>query len=108
MDIVPVSNVSRALQTSEILLKHHGLGALGARALGKVLENNAMVVTVDLTGNCMYLGGCYFALSLCKNNAITYLNLSDNSLKYCAKELSHMLMENSTISSLILSSTPIR
>ncbi|KAJ3301668.1 hypothetical protein HDV03_000509 [Kappamyces sp. JEL0829] len=103
LDVVPVSFISQRLGKSEIVMKHHGLGALGARALGKVLEYNSALQTLDLTGNCIGAGGSYFATSLAQNSYITYLNLSSNSLKSSAKELGQMIAENSTITSLILS-----
>jgi hypothetical protein len=35
---IPITFISQNLTHQELMMKHHGLGILGARAFGKVLE----------------------------------------------------------------------
>lgn len=100
---IPITFISQNLGNHELVMRHHGLGVLGSRAFGKVLEFNESITRLDLTGNCMELGGKYFAKSLCSNHAIKYLNLSNNSLKQTGEEIANMIAENNTIQTLILS-----
>lgn len=67
-------------------------------------QSNESVSKLDLTGNCMDLGGRFFAKSLCMNHTITYLNLSNNGLKQAGPDIANMVAENNTLQTLILSS----
>ena len=80
LNVVPVSFILQNLGNSELSLHHRGLGPSGSRALGKVLEKNNKITTLNLSYNGMDYGGKYFAKSMSLNQTITYLNLSNNKL----------------------------
>jgi hypothetical protein len=87
LDIIPSSYISKNITSSAIIMPHHGIGAKGARALGKVLEvfdcsiqKNDTVLEINLEFNSIGAGGKYFANSLCHNLKITHLELSFNKL----------------------------
>jgi hypothetical protein len=80
LNIVPVTYIQQNLAQKELSLPFHGLGPLGARALGKVLETNAVVEQLNLSDNGIEFGGIHFGISMCLNRTVTYLNLSNNNL----------------------------
>jgi hypothetical protein len=80
LNIVPVSYIQQNLAQKELSLPFHGLGPLGSRALGKVLETNTVIQSLNLSNNGIESGGIHFGLSMCLNRTMTYLNLSNNNL----------------------------
>jgi hypothetical protein len=82
LHVVPVSTISKNLNSKELLLPYHGIGPSGARALGKVLESNITIEKLNLANNGIESGGIFFGMSLCQNHTITYLDLANNNLSF--------------------------
>jgi hypothetical protein len=74
LNVVPVSFISQNLGNPELSIQYHGLGPRGSRALGKVLEKNNNITTLNLSHNGMDYGGKYFAKSMTLNQTITGRN----------------------------------
>jgi hypothetical protein len=75
LQLVPCSNISKALPTTIIQVHNYGLGAAGTLALSQALKMNLTVVKLDLSGNAIGHQG--------------------------VKHLSRMFEENSTITDLV-------
>jgi hypothetical protein len=80
LNVIPLTIISKNLNGNTMVLPYHGIGPVGARALGKVLESNSTIETLDLANNGIDFGGQFFGLSLCHNHTITFLNLANNNL----------------------------
>jgi uncharacterized protein YjbI with pentapeptide repeats len=80
LEIAPTSYIMENLGSSELKLAHHGIGPLGSRALGKVLETNKTVQILNLSYNDVSWGGSYFAASMCHNSVLVNVDLSYNNL----------------------------
>lgn len=103
LEIVPASYFAARLQEPKLVMKYHGVGPKGARAIAQVLEYNKHIQHLDLESNCCGSGGFYIASALRTNSTLVHLDLSRNALGiYAGKEFSEMLSENSTLKTLIL------
>ncbi|KAI8619149.1 hypothetical protein BC830DRAFT_825542 [Chytriomyces sp. MP71] len=120
LGIVPVSYFAERINTSEILLKHRGLGPKGAQAIASVLEvteanrpsidnadfypqSNTTITLLDLSDNWIESGGAHLGRSLQINRTLTYLNLTNNKLGLQgATEIAEMLSFNGTLKTLIM------
>ncbi|KAJ3151388.1 hypothetical protein HDU86_006088 [Geranomyces michiganensis] len=64
LHLVPVTFILQRLQSTEIIMPHHGLGPSGAEALAKVLGNNSTLRELDLTNNAIEAGGAALGRAL--------------------------------------------
>ncbi|KAM4049513.1 leucine-rich repeat-containing protein 74B isoform 1-T1 [Anomaloglossus baeobatrachus] len=103
--VVPVSFFIRHMGDSELIMRHHGLGAQGTKAIALSLVTNTSIVNLNLSDNSLEgEGGAAVADMLKENCYISELHLCDNKLALKgAKALSLMLMENITLQRVNLS-----
>ncbi|XP_069614731.1 leucine-rich repeat-containing protein 74B isoform X1 [Ranitomeya imitator] len=103
--VVPVSFFIRHMGDSELIMRHHGLGAQGTKAIALSLVTNTSIVNLNLSDNCLEgEGGAAIADMLKENCYISELHLCDNKLALKgAKALSLMLLENITLQRVNLS-----
>ena len=81
LGILPASYVVRNMNNERMLLAHHGLRTLGAKALCVPLVTNSTVIELNLEDNWLEAkGGVYVAEMLRENCYITNLNLANNRL----------------------------
>ncbi|KAH3856608.1 hypothetical protein DPMN_099200 [Dreissena polymorpha] len=81
LGVVPVSYFLRHMTDRRLSLAHHGLGAVGMKALSYSLMNNTFILALDLEDNWLCgEGGEYAAAMLKENCYITELNLANNKL----------------------------
>ena len=81
LNIIPVSYFLRHMQSSEILMSHHGLGSNGTKAIAIALVNNTTVLKLNLADNALEAeGALHIANMLRENIFITTLDLSENKL----------------------------
>jgi len=105
-DVTPVSYFMRHMQDSELVMKHHGLGCQGTRAISVPLVTNTKLLKLDLSDNWLDSdGGIAIGNMLKENCYITHLNLSDNHLGLQGIQLlCHVVQEyNDTVQHLNLS-----
>ncbi|KAK6176184.1 hypothetical protein SNE40_014514 [Patella caerulea] len=103
--IVPVSYFLQHMQEPTLVMKYHGLGPLGIKAVALALQINTQVLSLDIEGNWIEgIGGKYIANMLKDNIYITELNLADNNLgSKGAAPICEMLAVNTTLQILNLS-----
>ncbi|XP_044144953.1 leucine-rich repeat-containing protein 74B-like [Bufo gargarizans] len=103
--VVPVSYFLRHMGDSELIMRHHGLGAQATKAISLSLVTNTSIVTLDLSDNWLEGEGSAAIADMLKENCyISELHLCDNKLALKgAKALSLMLMENITLQKVNLS-----
>jgi hypothetical protein len=80
LGIAPVSYIVTHIDSHELIMRHHGLGARGAQALAQIMEYNTSIAKLDLSNNAIEFGGKHLSQSLALNTTVTYFNLSDNKL----------------------------
>uniref|UniRef100_A0A1I8H5G9 EF-hand domain-containing protein n=1 Tax=Macrostomum lignano TaxID=282301 RepID=A0A1I8H5G9_9PLAT len=94
---VPVKYFLKHLTDTRLIMRHHGLGPVGTRAIARPLAINLTITELDLTGNWMEPeGGRAIAKMLEENSYITHLWLADN--KLCdegAAQICRVLQTNS-------------
>ncbi|XP_067084552.1 leucine-rich repeat-containing protein 74B [Osmerus mordax] len=97
--VVPASYALRHLQSSELIMMHHGLGPQGTKALAVPLVTNTSILKLNLRDNWMEgMGGVAVADMLKENCYITDVDLSENQLgERGAWALASTLQENSTL-----------
>ncbi|XP_075070762.1 uncharacterized protein LOC142159852 [Mixophyes fleayi] len=102
--VVPVSYYLRHMGDSELIMRHHGLGAQAAKAIAFSLVTNTSIVNLNLSDNWMEGDGAAAIADMLKENCyISELHLCDNKLGLTgAQALSFMLMENITLQKLNL------
>lgn len=103
--VIPVSYFLRHMQDTELVMKHHGLGPAGAKAIAVSLISNTRILKLDLSDNWLHgKGGAAIADMLEENCYITELILSDNKLG-CdgAKAVCGVLQKNDNINRVNLS-----
>ncbi|KAI8919289.1 hypothetical protein DFJ77DRAFT_453704 [Powellomyces hirtus] len=101
--IVPVNFILQRLQSSQLIMPHHGLGPNGAEALAKVLGNNNTLLELDLRSNAIEEGGAALGRALQINRTLVSLNLTGNKLGFDASvDLADMLQFNGSLKTLIL------
>ncbi|TPX59954.1 hypothetical protein PhCBS80983_g02103 [Powellomyces hirtus] len=101
--IVPVNFILQRLQSSQLIMPHHGLGPNGAEALAKVLGNNNALLELDLRSNAIEEGGAALGRALQINRTLVSLNLTGNKLGFDASvDLADMLQFNGSLKTLIL------
>ncbi|EDV20179.1 uncharacterized protein TRIADDRAFT_61310 [Trichoplax adhaerens] len=105
MKVTPVSFFSRNLHLTEVDLKHHGLGAAGAKAIAITLVSNTSILKVNLADNWIGdEGGCAIAEMMKENCYLTHLNMAGNRLSYkSGLAIAEMLQQNATLLDLNIS-----
>nr|CAB3263531.1 leucine-rich repeat-containing protein-like [Phallusia mammillata] len=103
--VIPVSYFLRHMQDSELIMRHHGLGPAGAKAIAVSLVSNTKILKLDLSDNWLNpQGGIAISDMLIENCYISELILSDNHLQCAgAKAICETLQENVTINRVTLS-----
>ncbi|XP_019620314.1 PREDICTED: leucine-rich repeat-containing protein 74B-like isoform X2 [Branchiostoma belcheri] len=103
--VVPVSYFLRHMQDSELVMMHHGLGPLGAKAIATSLVTNTTILKLNLRDNWLEAqGGKYIAEMLVENCYIHDLDLSYNKIgNDGAEPIAEMLQDNSTLDRVLLS-----
>ncbi|KAL4238099.1 Leucine rich repeat containing 74B [Mactra antiquata] len=104
LDIQPITYFLKHMQDSELIMKYHGLGPLGMKAMSDPLEINTTIEKMDLEGNYMLgIGATYLSRILKDNVYVTELTLSENKIGNTgAQAISDLLLENKTITYLDL------
>ncbi|XP_052273709.1 leucine-rich repeat-containing protein 74B-like [Dreissena polymorpha] len=104
LEIQPITYFLKHMQDKELVMKYHGLGPLGMKAMADPLEVNTSIEKMDLEGNYMLgIGAKYLANVLKDNVYVTELTLSENKIgNMGAKAVCDLLMENKTITYLDL------
>ncbi|XP_033628427.1 leucine-rich repeat-containing protein 74B-like isoform X1 [Asterias rubens] len=102
--VIPVSYFLRHISDTELIMKHHGLGPAGAKAIAISLVTNTTICKLNLSDNWLDAeGGIAIADMLKENCYITELDLSENRLGNAgAKALCEMLLQNNTVTHLTL------
>ncbi|XP_071785954.1 uncharacterized protein [Asterias amurensis] len=97
--VVPVSHFLRHITTNRIVMKHHGLGPQGAKAIAIPLVTNTTVLTLDLEDNWIEgTGAAYIADMLKENCYISELNLAGNKIRSKGAIVTgEMLFDNTSI-----------
>ncbi|XP_078480982.1 uncharacterized protein LOC100187037 isoform X1 [Ciona intestinalis] len=103
--VIPVSYFLRHMQDQDLVMRHHGLGPAGAKAIAVSLVSNTRILKLDLSDNWLNAqGGVAIAEMLKENCYISELILSDNHLGFGgAVALCETLQENVTITHVTLS-----
>ncbi|XP_075687107.1 uncharacterized protein LOC142656102 isoform X2 [Rhinoderma darwinii] len=103
--VVPVSYFLRHMGDSELIMRHHGLGAQATKAIALSLVTNTSIVDLNLSDNWLEGEGAVAIADMLKENCyISELHLCENKLALKgAKALSLMLMENITLKKVNLS-----
>ena len=79
--VTPVSYFLRHIQDKDMLLRHHGLGPKGSKAIAVALVSNTTVVTLDLHDNNIGDDGTRYISEMVKENCyIASLDLSSNKI----------------------------
>ncbi|CAD5122035.1 DgyrCDS10488 [Dimorphilus gyrociliatus] len=110
LGVIPVSYFVKHVHDKEFIMRNHGLGPNGAKAISKPLQLNTEVEKIDLEGNQIEGVGCFY---LCKalrdNNYVTELILRENQIgREGAEAVCTMLSNNSIITSLDLSGNNLK
>lgn len=102
--VIPVSYFLRHIADTELVMKHHGLGPAGSKAISIALVTNTTICKLNLSDNWLSAeGGIAIADMLRENCYITDLDLSDNKLNNSgARAVCDMLQQNNTITHLTL------
>ncbi|XP_068094833.1 leucine-rich repeat-containing protein 74B [Hyperolius riggenbachi] len=103
--VVPVSYYLRHMGDSELVMRHHGLGAQGVKAIALSLVTNTSIVHLNLSDNWLEGEGAAAIADMLKENCyISELHLCDNRLgRRGAQAVCAMLMENVTLQKVNLS-----
>ena len=81
LGIIPASFVLRNITSERIIMPHHGLGPLGAKALAVPLLSNTICLELNLEDNWLEeQGGVYIAEMMKENCYILKLNVAGNRL----------------------------
>lgn len=104
LDIQPITYFLKHMQDTELVMKYHGLGPLGVKAMSDPLEINTTIEKMDLEGNYILgIGAVYLSRVLKDNVYVTELILSENKIgNIGAKAICELLLENKTITYLDL------
>ncbi|KAL3317199.1 hypothetical protein Ciccas_004152 [Cichlidogyrus casuarinus] len=82
MEMVPCRHFSENIESSQMILHHHGLGPKGTRALALALQLNISISHLDLSGNGIGdEGGEAIGKLLLENTFINSLILKNNNMK---------------------------
>ncbi|KAI8854220.1 hypothetical protein BC829DRAFT_413153 [Chytridium lagenaria] len=110
LGIVPASEFLNTMTTNTVTIRHRGIGPKGAEAIAVVLEvTNTVITTLDLSSNWIEGGGAALGRCLQINRTLVTLDLTDNRGVGNAlgdKEAMHFaegLRQNSTLQVLDLS-----
>ncbi|XP_043385510.1 leucine-rich repeat-containing protein 74B isoform X7 [Chelonia mydas] len=92
--VVPISYFLRHMKDSELIMKHHGLGTQGAKALSLSLMTNTSIVKLNLSDNWLdgegaaavaemlkencYISGEVLGMAIAENTGLKELNMSWN------------------------------
>ncbi|XP_045175359.2 leucine-rich repeat-containing protein 74B-like isoform X2 [Mercenaria mercenaria] len=104
LEIQPITYFLKHMQDTELIMKYHGLGPLGVKAMSDPLEINTTIEKMDLEGNYILgIGTNYLSKVLKDNVYVTELILSENKMgNMGAKAICDLLLENKTITYLDL------
>lgn len=107
LGVVPVSYFIRHMKDEILVMRHHGIGPLGAKALSIPLVTNTSVTNFDLEGNWLEAEGAVYLSEMLKENCyIAELSLANNCLGsqgQGAAAIGEMLQCNSSLRVLNLS-----
>ncbi|XP_071961893.1 uncharacterized protein [Antedon mediterranea] len=105
LGVIPVSHFMRHMQSSKVVMKHHGLGPTGAKAIAIPLVTNTTILTLDLEDNWIESDGAIYIADMMKENCyIAHLNLSENKIgSKGAPAMCEMLHDNQSLRKVILS-----
>ncbi|XP_071849464.1 uncharacterized protein [Apostichopus japonicus] len=103
--VIPVSYFLRNITESELIMKHHGLGPAGTKAIAIALVGNTTIVKLNLSDNWLAPEGAFAIADMLRENCyITDLDLSDNKLgNQGAAALCSTLLQNSNLTHVTLS-----
>ncbi|OUM60158.1 hypothetical protein PIROE2DRAFT_21130 [Piromyces sp. E2] len=103
IDVIPVSYYAENMNKEECIMRNHGLGPKGAKAISESL-NKTQIQVLDLSGNWIDAGGKYLAKTISDNCYLTELNLSNNHLGIKGGEpMGYMIAQNGSLKILNLS-----
>ncbi|XP_068433408.1 leucine-rich repeat-containing protein 74A-like [Clinocottus analis] len=102
---IPVSFFLSHQGEADLNLNHYGVGPLGAKALGWILQNDQIITNLELEDNALQAEGTYHLMEMLQTNiTIQNLNLSNNQLRLEGADLvSKMISDNCIIRSIKLS-----
>ncbi|XP_064622535.1 leucine-rich repeat-containing protein 74A-like, partial [Lineus longissimus] len=105
MGVVPASYFIRHMNDTTLVMKHHGLGAHGAKAIAVPLCTNTTVLSLDLEDNSLEAEGAHCIADMLRDNCyITELNVSRNYIASDgARAICDMLPTNRTLAKLNMS-----
>ncbi|KXJ14760.1 Leucine-rich repeat-containing protein 74A [Exaiptasia diaphana] len=97
--VIPASFFLRNMQESDVDIKHHGLGPMGAKAISIALVSNTSVIKLNLRDNWLGADGASFIAEMLRENCyISDLDMSENRLGDRGAEcLGDILVHNSNI-----------
>ncbi|XP_033736019.1 leucine-rich repeat-containing protein 74A-like [Pecten maximus] len=109
MGIQPASYFIKHMSETELVMKFHGLGPVGMKAMAESLMINTILEKIDLEGNYILGEGTSHLTRVLKENVyVTELVLTDNKMgTEGAKAICELLSENKTIIHLNLSGNDI-
>ncbi|KAG4087761.1 hypothetical protein H8356DRAFT_1727909 [Neocallimastix lanati (nom. inval.)] len=103
IDVIPISYYADNMNNEELIMRNHGLGPKGAKAISESL-NKTQIKILDLSGNWIDSGGKFLAQTICNNCFLTELNLSNNHLGIKGGEpMGFMIAQNTNLKILNLS-----
>ncbi|KAK3585202.1 hypothetical protein CHS0354_027490 [Potamilus streckersoni] len=97
--VQPVTYFIKHLQDQELVMKYHGIGANGVRAMSEPLEMNTSIERIDFEGNFILGDGAKVLSRVLKDNVyVSKLILSENKIgNKGAKAICDLLVENKHI-----------
>ncbi|OWF38688.1 hypothetical protein KP79_PYT10815 [Mizuhopecten yessoensis] len=109
MGIQPATYFIKHMSETELVMKFHGLGPIGMKAMAESLMINTILEKIDLEGNYILGEGTSHLTRVLKENVyVTELVLTDNKMgTEGAKAICELLSENKTIIHLNLSGNDI-
>ncbi|KAJ8309394.1 hypothetical protein KUTeg_014268 [Tegillarca granosa] len=107
--VIPVTYFLKHIQDTEFVMRFHGLGPLGAKAIAFPLKSNRTIRKINLEGNWIGATGCeYIAATLKDNLYVSEIHLGENRIGNAGAEaLCDMLLKNDLIHSVDISGNDI-
>ncbi|XP_033106713.1 leucine-rich repeat-containing protein 74A-like isoform X2 [Anneissia japonica] len=105
LGVIPVSHFMRHMRSPKVVMKHHGLGPIGAKAIAIPLVTNTSVLTLDLEDNWIESDGAIYIADMMKENCyIADLNMSENKIgSKGAPAMCEMMHDNQSLRKVNLS-----
>ncbi|KAK3094145.1 hypothetical protein FSP39_024708 [Pinctada imbricata] len=109
LGVTPATYFLKHMDDTHLVMKFHGLGPMGMRAMSGQLEINTVTEKIDLEGNFILSEGALYLTKVLRENVyVTELILCDNKIGNAgAKALCELLAENKTIIHLNLAGNDI-